>query len=611
MKDCIFFFLLGLLAFPVFSQTDSIQVLGEVVLHTSKLEDFSNTQWVQKIPDSAVVKNQTSLTQILKFDTPLYFKENGFGGVSSVSFRGTTPSHTAVVWNGININSRFNGQTDFNTIHLGIFDEISVRSGGGSVAYGTSAIGGSVHLSNNLNFKKGTKHHLKLGLGSFETFDGRYGFALGTEKTVLEISVARSSSENDYKIPDSDRKNQNGQYHFTTLSAAVAHRLDSVNTLKLQGRFSLGDRHFSLIYPSETPTKYQNLDSWNLLEWESRFGRFTSQLKAAFVLERYEYYTDIEDEDYAFFSEGKTFVTDYDLGRKFDNGMEIHTLLNYEYTYGKGTSVPKNTRQIPSVGILMKQQLTPVFLYEIGLKKDFSDEYKSPFLFSLGAALDLSSFYTLKLNFSKNHRIPTFNDLYWYGSGNTDLQPETSLQGEIGNNFRFKNLKFSFTGFYNNIQDFIHWLPVGNGIWEPINTSEVRSYGIESFLSYHRNFGEHKFSVQSTYAYTVSKNKKTDKQLIYVPFHNITAGIGYAYKNWNVNYEFLYTGEVFTRTDNNPAYNLPGYTVSNISLSKSFGKKNVFEVGIKVMNLFNEKYQSVENRYFPGLHMMSFLILKL
>jgi iron complex outermembrane receptor protein len=611
MKGSFSLFLLGLLASPVFSQTDSVRVLGKVVLQASKLENFSNTQHVQKIPDSVLVQSQTSLTQLLRFRSPLYFKENGFGGVSSVSFRGTTPSHTAVVWNGININSRFNGQTDFNSIHLGSFDEISVRSGGGSVAYGTGAIGGSVHLVNDFEFKKEINHRLKLGYGSFETFDGRYDFSVSSKETAVEVSVSRTSSDNDFEIPDSDRKNLNGQYHFTTVGADVAHRLDSTNTLKFHGRFSQGERHFSLVYPSETPTKYRNLDSWNLLGWESAFGGFSSNLKTAFLLERYEYFTDTSDENFAYYSEAKTFIAKYDLGKKFANGMEAHALLDYDFTDGKGTSVPTNTRQTGSVGLLLKQQLTPKLLYEIGLKKEFSDEYESPFLFSVGTVFGLAEFYDLKLNFSKNYRIPTFNDLYWYGSGNTDLKPETSLQGEIGNHFAFGNLDFSFTGYYNDIQNLIRWVPRANGLWEPVNTSEARSYGLESGLGYRKSFGAHAFSINATYAYTVSENKQTGNQLIYVPNHKTTTSLGYAYKKWSLGYNFLHTGEVFTRSDNDSAYKLPGYSVSNLMLSRSFGKNDFMEIGGKALNLFNEKYQSVENRYFPGFHVMVFIVLNI
>ena len=62
--------------------------------------------------------NQVSFTELLRQNTSLYFKEQGAGMTSSVSFRGTNASQTAVLWNGININSQTTGQTDFNNVGL-------------------------------------------------------------------------------------------------------------------------------------------------------------------------------------------------------------------------------------------------------------------------------------------------------------------------------------------------------------------------------------------------------------------------------------------------------------------------------------------------------------
>ena len=62
--------------------------------------------------------------------------------VSSASFRGTNAQQTAVVWNGININSQLTGQTDFNTLIPGNYGDVVVRSGGGSVQYGVAQLGG-------------------------------------------------------------------------------------------------------------------------------------------------------------------------------------------------------------------------------------------------------------------------------------------------------------------------------------------------------------------------------------------------------------------------------------------------------------------------------------
>ena len=68
--------------------------------------------------------------------------------VASPSFRGTNASQTAVLWNGIPINSMFTGQTDFNTILTGSIDKLTIRSGSGSVPFGSGAIGGSILFDN-------------------------------------------------------------------------------------------------------------------------------------------------------------------------------------------------------------------------------------------------------------------------------------------------------------------------------------------------------------------------------------------------------------------------------------------------------------------------------
>jgi len=127
---------------------DSIAIkLQEVSISDLQLKKHSESQSVLKLSDSIIKNNKPSLTSLLNYNSLIYFKENGLGMVSSASFRGTTAQQTAVIWNGININSQLNGQTDFNTISTRNFNSISVRSGGGSAIYGSSAIGGSIHLN--------------------------------------------------------------------------------------------------------------------------------------------------------------------------------------------------------------------------------------------------------------------------------------------------------------------------------------------------------------------------------------------------------------------------------------------------------------------------------
>lgn len=574
MKNFLLSFLLGALLLPAYAQNDSIHVLDQVVLHSSQLEEFSNSQHIQTFNDSVVKSASSSLTDVLRFRTPIYFKENGLGMVSSASFRGTTASQTAVVWNGININSKFNGQTDFNAINISGYDAVTVRSGGGSILYGTGAIGGSVHLNNDFQFGQGVKNELKLGYGSFNTLDARYGVSYSNKKTNVQIHVARTSSDNDYKHVGSDRKNLNGQYYNTSVKTNVAYRISPRHLLKFHTSLFDGESHFSLIRPTENRTKYQNFHAWNLVAWETGFHQFSSELKVAHLNESFKYYRDIEEDGHTN-GNADTFIVSYNLGYDFKNGMEIHGLFDYSNTKGKGTNIPENSQKKGTSAILIKHEVSRRLLYELGIRKEFADDYKSPFLFSAGMVFKANDFYSLKLNASKNYRIPTFNDLYWERSGNTDLKPETSSQGEVGNYFQLEEFDFSFTGYFISIKDMIYWVPSGNGIWRPENTSKVQSYGVESNLGYQKNSGNHHFSLQATYGYTVSENKTTGKQLIYVPFHKATLGLGYGFMRWELSYNFLYNGEVFTRTDNDSSYNLPAYQVSNLNVSYNFGRAHV------------------------------------
>ncbi len=141
----------------------------------------------------------------------------------------------------------------------------------------------------------------------------------------------------------------------------------------------------------------------------------------------------------------------------------------------------------------------------------------------------------------------------------------------------------------------LRWLPQANGLWQPVNTDAVTIYGGESLLEWKfkcRN--HHQFTVNGTYAYTISENDKTQKQLIYVPYHKATAAVAYSYKRFSLDIQLLYNGEVFTSSDN--AYVLDDYAVSNIGVNYDFGKNNAFQLGARMLNAWNEEYENVAVR---------------
>lgn len=589
------------------AQNDTVYRLQEVIVSDMQLRDFSGTQSTQRLNDSVIGTNGTSLTSLLQYNTVIYFKENGLGMVSSPSFRGTTASQTAVIWNGININSQLNGQTDFNIINTRDFNYVRARAGGGSVIYGSSAIGGSIHLDNELTFGNKLRNELRLDYGSFNTFGANYNLKASSEKLSADVSISRNSSDNDYDYPGWDIKNENGQYYNTSVNAAFAYKLNEKNYLKLYSYVYDGERHFSGTLAAQSRSKYDDTNTRNLLEWTGYYNRFTSRVKAAYLQEQYRYYENHENENYTF-GKVKTFIGKYDLAYDVSDNIKLNAIIDYTQNSGEGSDIISEKRDIGSGSLLMKHQVTSKIRYELGIRKEITNAYESPLLFSAGTAIDAASFYTIKINASRNFRIPTFNDLYWQGTGNPNLKPESSYQAELGNVFHFDNLTFTITGYYIKLQDMLRWVPSTGGIWRPENVDKVNTYGLESTLNWKKKIGGGQLEFNGTYAYTISREDGKTEQLIYVPLHKATATIAYGYKGFSGYYRHLFNGEVFTSSDN--TYDLDAFNVSGIGAEYNFKILSGLALGAQVNNLWNEEYQNVIMRPMPGRYYNMYLNFK-
>ncbi|WP_308991217.1 TonB-dependent receptor [Mariniflexile litorale] len=582
-----------------YAQTDSITVLDAVNLVAYRMKDSLYTTNVSVLKDSVLRQNQASLTNLLNYNSLVYFKENGLGMVSSPSFRGTTASQTAVLWNGISINSQTTGQTDFNTINTRGYNKIEIKPGGSSVADGSGAIGGSINLVNELIYNTGLKNELFVNYGDFNTYGVNYQTKYASKKLSLLLGISKIGSNNDYPYLEANRENKNGQYQNTNVSFAVGTKLNAKNILNIYANIYKGRRNFSVPTPNALKTKYFDFNSRSLVEWKSVFGKFKSNLKVATTTEEYRYFANI-DSDFYTFGKVESLILKYGLDYSITNKMLVSMGVNYTENHGRGSDIDKEVRHLSAALISFKQAVSKSILYEINLRQEANQDYGKPLLYSAGVRIDVSDFYQLKLNTSKNFRIPTYNDLYWQGLGNINLKPEESYQGEISNNFHVKNASLLVTGYYNSVKNLLQWVPDTFGVFRPENTYKVGIYGVESVLTLNKKINQHHFSLSGTYAYTVSENKETGKQLIYVPFHKLTTSFGYGYKNFSAYYQYLNNDEVFTTTDNVTEHILDSYMVANLGAEYTLGKQQKYKIGAQVLNFWNESYESVLNRPMPG-----------
>ena len=142
--------------------------------------------------DSLALKENIALSMadILTFNSSVFVKSYGRATLSTVAFRGTSPSHTQVTWNGMRINNPMLGMTDFSTIPSYFIDNASLLHGTSSVNETGGGLGGLVKLGTTPTVAEGFNAQYVQGIGSFRTFDEFARFTYGSER--WHVSLVRS-----------------------------------------------------------------------------------------------------------------------------------------------------------------------------------------------------------------------------------------------------------------------------------------------------------------------------------------------------------------------------------------------------------------------------------
>lgn len=599
---CIFLF--SILSSWMHAQSlDSIQNLVPVTLWSQNVKEYSEGYTQKVLSDSILSRSNGTFTSLLESNSLIYFKENGLGMVSSPSFRGTNASQTAVLWNGIPINSNLNGQTDFNTVLTGSVDELTIRSGSGSVAFGSGAIGGSILLDNTPKFNRQNKHQVKLGYGSYATYNGMISSLLSSKNTYLDITLEGMQSENDYDYPNSSRRNDDAAFYHYSLGISAGWRKDN-HRLYFHSNWYEGKRDFSGTLFAPARDGYRDYNTRNLLEWEMYLGRWTSSLKVAYLQEKYRYYANKHGSKYTQ-GQANTLWTEYSMAYRINKAMKLTGILQYNNLDGKGSDFEDANRDTGAAILMFKHSLSEKWSYGLHLRQEFLNGFTNPFLFAFDTKYKVTPSYSLHFNAAKNYRVPTFNDLYWKSGGNENINPEESLQFEIGNSWERKNYGLTVAAYYIHSTDMIKWVP-GGSLWYPVNISEARNYGVEVEAHYVYNWNENSLRANIAYGYTNAEDQDLKKQLIYVPYHKYNASLTYQYKTWNASYQVLFNGEMYTSSDNENKQK--EYDVHQLAIEYQFTMNKLHGVaGVRVKNLYDTYYENLPSRPMPGRHFNLFI----
>ena len=622
--------------------------------------------------DSTVLKESIALSMadVLTFNSSIFVKSYGRATLSTVSFRGTSPSHTQVSWNGIRINNPMLGMTDFSMIPSYFIDDATLLHGTSSVNETGGGLGGSIRLSTQPANTEGFGMQYIQGLGSFKTSDEFLRLTYGDDHWQSSTRLVYSSSPNEFSYRNHDKKENIydedmtiiGQYYPKEKNRSGSfkdmHFLQEVyyNTRKgdrfgLNAWYIQSNRELPMLttdYGNESDFENRQREETfrGVLSWDHLRENWKVSAKGGYVHTqmKYDYKRDA----------GNGVMTPMTRSRSkvdtFYGQSEAEYYIGKEWLFTANASVHQHFVESRDKNIIRQDGNQAIVGYSKGrvelsgaasvkwqpnerigmsvvMREEMYGKSWTPLIpaFFIDGIVSERGNIMLKASTSRNFRFPTLNDLYFLPGGNPNLKRESGWTYDIGMSFAVgKEDVYSLTGsvnwFDSHVKDWILWLPTTKGFFSPRNVKNVHAYGIECKSNFSVLLGkECRLALNGTFSWTPSINEgepmtaadqSIGKQLPYVPEWSSNISGRLYWKKWSLLYKWCYYSKRHTMSSNDISLTgkLPEYYMSNLTLERGISLKGV-ELSLKgaVNNLFNEEYLSVLSRPMPRINFEFFI----
>ncbi|WP_342084675.1 TonB-dependent receptor plug domain-containing protein [Dyadobacter sp. OTU695] len=608
------------LALPGYAQRDSIE-LDPVTVRAFVPEKFMSGLKIQRIDSASLAQVRfQNIGDVLSAYTPVAFKNYGPGQLSTASFRGTSANHTAVLWNGLNINAPTLGQTDFSTIPVAGFDQLSVQYGSAASIVGSDAVGGSILLGSRASEKP---FHVSVGRQQ-DTFnnpqtqtDVRYAWPVNSQWAFSgKTALYDGRMNNEYPKPV---RNTYTLLPTETFQKGIVQDLflHSRSDEEISAHVWLTDNKLTLTPDDEQGREMTRTTAYRTMV---RYQVRTLTLRTAWVRDIIDY------------AKGDLARPDHSVTDKFSSRIEKDFTLNLgsnvnpvsvktggEWTHYRsrvpGYAQSPATENRTDFFLLTRWQPADRVTASVNLRQGLVTGFNPPFTPSIGLEYRLiqKTLYNLLLkgSYGRSYRVPTLNERYWKDLGNPEIRPETGWNKELALEQTFKaafggTLRTSATFYHNRIKDWTYWNPSRN--YRVENLQQVLARGIELQLNYHRQSGSWQTGLDAGYAFNRSGQEKAydnysqdivGKQLVFVPEHSANANAFVQFKAMRVTGQLQAAGKRYTTFDNSQF--LDGYGLVNLLAATTF-TLDKFRLVLQgqVRNVTDTFYLNVRNNAMPG-----------
>lgn len=640
----------GMAPFSEFD-ADSVQQLESVYVTAHKTE--SKIIPAQRLSGEQLQRlSAHSVADAIRYFSGVQIKDyGGVGGLKSVNIRSLGSQHVGVFYDGVEVGNAQNGIVDLGRFSLENMEAVSLYNGQKSSIFQSArdfASAGSIYLQSRTPvFEKGKKNNFKITLkgGSFGTANPSllWERQIG-ENLSMQISTEYLYTTGKYKFSyskkdgyDTTEVRKNGDVRYYRAEASL---FGNIRNGRWQAKVYCYDSERG--YPGasvrEEPGKYRHQDR----QWDRNFflqGRFQKEISRFYRMQlnaKYAY-------DYLhYLSDPRLDVTTMYVDNRYRqqefyfssaNGFRLfkwwsvnlsadlqYNTLNADltdfaypdrYTFLAALATSFDWGKFKIQGSLLNTFVTESV--DKGEPAPDKNELTPAVVASYRpfGNVDLA----FRAFYKRIFRMPTLNDLYYTFIGNKHLEPEYTVQYNMGVcygktlNGRFlKRVEFQTDFYYNEVEDKIIAVPTSNQFrWTMLNLGYVEIRGAEISAELSALIAGVSFNLLASYTYqkaqdfTDPENSSYGGQIPYIPWHSGSLILGAAYRSWSFNYSFIYTGERYESSANIPEnYAQPWYT-SDLSLSKGFEiKKCRLHLSAEVNNIFDQQYEVVQCYPMPG-----------
>lgn len=656
MKRLIAIAMLGVVARSAFANgetQDSVRVhhIQEVVV-TSRLIS-RETIPSQTLGGEELKKlNSLSVADALRYFSGLQLKDyGGVGGIKTVNIRSMGTNHLGIFYDGIELGNAQNGQIDLGQFSLDNVEEISLYNGQRSAIFQPASDfgnAGSVYIRTKApRFIMGRRYNLlvRAKYGSSDTF--RFS-SLWEQKLSDHISSSLSTgvltSSGRYKFRYRRVTEDNTVAYDTT---AVRHNGDIwAFRIEENVRGGIADGYWNVkayTYHSERgiPGAIVN-NVWRRGErqWDhNTFGQAVFQKSfgdkfSTKALAKYAYYvtryvnndeTQIHvDNTYRqqemYFSTSNVYeilskwsvsmsydfkwnklnanMVDFAFPHRYSNFVSLATALTLSRIQAQASLVEQVVKDHVKYGASSSSRstLTPAFFVNV-----------YPFESKLLAVRAFAK---------KSFRMPTFNDLYYADMGNSKLNPESALQYDLGFvlNKDWKqgivdHFRLQVDGYYNTVHDKIVAYPKGQQFrWTMLNLGKVHIKGVDAMAEVGLEPAKDwkvtarlQYTYQNAHDVTDPNTSYYKDQIPYIPWHSGSAILGLSWREWDLSYSFIYSGERYSQQENILYNHLQPWYTHDMSVVYHARR---WSARLDVNNIFSQDYDVILNYPMPKRNYM-------